>query len=73
MMFVHDAPPVVNFAQPHGQPKFERFTIAARIEVNAPPYCGSESNILATSDAHIVKGKSNRLFNRRKKVSQVAM
>ena len=62
MMFMHDAPPVVNFAQTHGQPKFERFTFAACIDVNAPPNCCSEGNILATSDLHIVKSKGNGLF-----------
>ena len=62
MMFVHDAPPAVNFAQTHGQPKFERFAFAARIDVNAPPDCRSEGNFLATSDLHIVKSKSHRSF-----------
>src|ERR1700693_6056698 len=68
MMFVHDAPPAVNFAQSHGQPKFERLTFAVRITVYAPPYCRSEGNILATSDLHIVKSEGNRLFNRREKL-----
>src|SRR5262249_971379 len=68
MMFMHDAPPAVNFTQTHGQPKFERFTFAAHIDVNAPPYCRSESNILATSDLHIVKSKGYGFFRRREKL-----
>jgi hypothetical protein len=67
-MFVHDAPSAVNFAQTHSQPKFERFTLAARIDVNAPPYRRSEGNILATSDLHIVKSECNRPFRRREKL-----
>jgi hypothetical protein len=63
MMFVHDAPPAVNFAQTHRQPKFERFTIAVRINVDAPSYRRSERNILPAGDLHIVKIKRNRLFN----------
>jgi len=31
MMFVHDAPPAGNFAQTHGQPKFERFTLRSTL------------------------------------------
>ena len=33
-MFVHDVPPAVNFTQTHGQPKFERFMLAARIDAS---------------------------------------
>ena len=68
MMFVRDAPAAVNFAQTHGQPKFERFAFAARIDVNAPPYRRSEGNIVATSNLHIVKSKGNGLFRRREKL-----
>jgi len=37
MMFVHDAPPAINFAQTHRQSKFEGFTFAVRIDVDTPP------------------------------------
>ena len=67
MMFVHDVPPSVKFAQTHRQSKFEGLTFAVHINVDAPPYCGSEANILAGSHLHIVKGKGNGLLSRREK------
>jgi hypothetical protein len=70
MMFVHDAPPAINFAQTHRQSKFEGFTFAVRIDVDAPPYCGSEGDILTASDLHIVESKRNGFFSRRENVSQ---
>src|SRR5215813_10765913 len=68
MMFMHDAPPVVNFTQTHGQPKFERFTFAACVNADAPPYRRSERDVLAASDLHIIKSKSNGLLNRGEKL-----
>jgi hypothetical protein len=65
MMFVHDAPPAINFAQTHRQSKFEGFTFAVRIDVDAPPNCGSEGDILTASDLHIVESKRNGFFSRR--------
>jgi hypothetical protein len=56
MMFVHDAP-AINLAQPHRQSKFEGFTFAVRIDVDAPRNCGSEGDILTASDLHIVESK----------------
>ena len=53
-MFMHDASRAIYFAQTHGQTKFERFTLAARIDVDAPSYCRRIGNILTTSDLHIV-------------------
>jgi hypothetical protein len=45
MMFVHDAPPAVNFAKTHRQPKFKRFAFAVRGHVDAPSECRDEGNI----------------------------
>ena len=70
MMFVHDAPPAINFAQTHRQSKSEGFTFAVRIDVDAPPYCGSEGDILTASDLHIVESKRNGFSADAKNVSQ---
>ena len=70
MMFVHDAPPAINFAQTHRQSKFEGFTFAVRIDVDAPPNCGSEGDILTASDFHIVESKRNGFSADAKNVSQ---
>jgi hypothetical protein len=69
-MFVHDAPPAINFAQTHRQSKFEGFTFAVRIDVDAPPNCGSEGDILTASDFHIVESKRNGFSADAKNVSQ---
>ena len=45
MMFVHDAPFAINFAQTHRQPEFERFRLAVGIDVDAPSCCRSEGDI----------------------------
>jgi hypothetical protein len=63
-MFVHDSPPPVNFAQTHGQAKFERLTFAMDINVDTVSYRRSEANVLAASNLHIAKSKGNGLFNR---------
>jgi hypothetical protein len=57
MMFMHDAPFAVNLAQTHRQPEFERLTLAASIDVDAPSYCRSEGDIGTASDLDIVEGK----------------
>jgi hypothetical protein len=44
MMFVHDAAPAINVAQTHRQSKFEGFTFAFRIDVDAPRHCRSEAS-----------------------------
>ncbi len=64
MMFVHDAPFAINFAQTHRQPKFERLTLAVGVDVDPPAYCRSEGDIRTASDLHIVESKRNGLFNR---------
>jgi hypothetical protein len=68
MMFVHNAPSAINFAQTHRQPKFESFAFAI-LDVDAPSYRRSERNILAASDFHILKIKSNRVFPPTRKMS----
>jgi hypothetical protein len=64
MMFVQDAPPAVNFAKTHRQPKCKGFAFAVRGDVDAPSQCRDEGNIPAASDLHIVKSKGNGLFSR---------
>ena len=56
-MFVHDAPPAVNFGKTHRQPRFKRFAFAVRGHVDAPSQCRDEGNIPAASDLHIVKSR----------------
>jgi hypothetical protein len=46
MMFVQDAPLAVNLATTHGQPKFEKFTFAARLDIGGPSCCRGEGYIL---------------------------
>ena len=65
MMFVHDAPPAINFAQTHRQSKLEGFTFAVRIDVDATSNGRRESNIMGASYLYIVKSKRNRLLRRR--------
>ena len=69
-MFVHDAPAAVDLAQTHRQSKSEGFTFAVRIDVDAPPNCGSEGDILTASDFHIVESKRNGFSADAKNVSQ---
>src|SRR6266446_1078331 len=64
MMFVHDAPFAIDFAQTHRQSEFERLALAASIDVDAPSYCRSEGDIRTASDLYIVESKRNGLFNR---------
>jgi hypothetical protein len=73
MMFVQDAPPAVNFAKTHRQPRFKRFAFAVRGHVDAPSQCRDEGNIPAASDLHVVKSKATGFSADEKNVSQVAM
>jgi hypothetical protein len=63
---MHGAPLAVNLAQTHGQSKFKRFPLTARIDVDALSYSRRESNILPAGDLHIVKVKGDRLLVRGK-------
>src|SRR5712675_3154973 len=55
VMFMHDAPLTINFAQTHRQAKFKRFTFPIIIDVNAAPYRRSESHVSSSSNVYIVK------------------
>ena len=67
VVFVHDAPVVVDFAETHGEAEFERFARALGIGAYAIPDGGCEGHITSRGDFHVAKGKNNGLLRARQK------
>jgi hypothetical protein len=66
MVFVHDAPLPIHFAEAHGQSKLQLFPLSVRVDASALSYRRGKGYVLPCSDLYVVKVKGDRLLRHAK-------